>query len=228
MKKIYLFFNILLLFSFYKLTAQKYSGYKVIYKLKHDTLHFQPNSNATMEKMEKESDKFAEDLEFILIFNTNESLYAIEKPLKPDDMNPMVYTLGLLQGYLDTIHQYKNSRIKLTRIKNKGKYVWEQDTIFGHRTWKITNETGKLGNYTVIKAIAGKNITAWFTPDIPVPFGPDGEGGLPGLILKIQLGRRIIYANKIIPLKEPIKIPEPKGKRVSAQEMREKRMKEFA
>ena len=221
MKKILL---IIILLS--NLSYSQNFAYKVIYKIAHDTI-----SNDILlsnDPISVNSDNFAETLESFLLFNSKKSIYLMDKPMRNEDTDVTIYTLGLLQIYLDTIFQLRDKRIKLLRVRDEKKYLWEKDTIIGRRTWKITNETGKLGNYTVIKAIAGKNITAWFTPDIPVPFGPYGEGGLPGLILKIQLGRRIIYANKIIPLKEPIKIPEPKGKRVSAQEMREKRMKEFA
>ena len=33
---------------------------------------------------------------------------------------------------------------------------------------------------------AGRHYSAWFAPEIPLPFGPYKFGGLPGLILQIQ------------------------------------------
>ncbi len=60
--------------------------------------------------------------------------------------------------------------------------------------WKITNETKKIGEYTVQKAESdyllkyfpsyGK-IIAWFTYEIPVEIGPENYKGLPGLIMEI-------------------------------------------
>ncbi|WP_289751321.1 GLPGLI family protein [Muribaculum intestinale] len=50
----------------------------------------------------------------------------------------------------------------------------ETDSIMGYDCRKATAE------------FAGRTYTAWFTPDVPLPFGPYKFGGLPGLILKIE------------------------------------------
>jgi GLPGLI family protein len=53
--------------------------------------------------------------------------------------------------------------------------------------WNIADSTKKIGNYTCSKATAhfrGRDYTAWFTPQIPVPYGPWKLVGLPGLILQ--------------------------------------------
>lgn len=52
------------------------------------------------------------------------------------------------------------------------------DTIIGYECRKATTE------------FAGRQYTAWFTPEIPLPFGPYKFGSLPGLILKIEDGER--------------------------------------
>lgn len=55
--------------------------------------------------------------------------------------------------------------------------------------WLISNEKKKIGNFEVTKATAeygGRNWTAWFSPDIPFPYGPYVFYGLPGLILDIS------------------------------------------
>lgn len=53
--------------------------------------------------------------------------------------------------------------------------------------WVITEETKQLGGYTCIKASAsyrGTDWIVWFTPDIPLPYGPWKLHGLPGLIVE--------------------------------------------
>ena len=56
--------------------------------------------------------------------------------------------------------------------------------------WSFSDEaTDSIMGYDCHKAtveFAGRNYTAWFTPEIPLPFGPYKFGGLPGLILKIE------------------------------------------
>ncbi|MDE5651236.1 MAG: GLPGLI family protein [Duncaniella sp.] len=56
--------------------------------------------------------------------------------------------------------------------------------------WSFCDEaTDSIMGYDCRKAtaeFAGRNYTAWFTPEIPLPFGPYKFGGLPGLILKIE------------------------------------------
>ena len=56
------------------------------------------------------------------------------------------------------------------------------------QNWKISNDTLTVAGYLCQKAtctLRGRNYTAWFTMDIPIPNGPWKFGGLPGLILKV-------------------------------------------
>lgn len=54
----------------------------------------------------------------------------------------------------------------------------ENDSIIGYDCRKANVE------------FAGRNYTAWYTPEIPLPFGPYKFGGLPGLILKLEDAER--------------------------------------
>jgi len=63
-------------------------------------------------------------------------------------------------------------------------------------------------------------VTAWYTPQIPVNQGPDEYWGLPGLILEINAGRTTILCSKIVinpQNKEEIQVLT-KGKEVTKQE----------
>lgn len=63
-------------------------------------------------------------------------------------------------------------------------------------------------------------VTAWFTPMIPVKNGPAEYGGLPGLILELNIDRVTMLCSKIVlNPKDGIVIKEPtKGKEVSREE----------
>lgn len=65
-----------------------------------------------------------------------------------------------------------------------------------------------------------KVVTAWYTPEIPVNFGPDNYWGLPGLILEINDGESIILCSKVtLGNKETSKIKVPNvGQKVSRDE----------
>ena len=63
-------------------------------------------------------------------------------------------------------------------------------------------------------------ITAWYTPDIPVNQGPENYWGLPGLILEVTDGKTVILCSKIVMNtkdKKEIKAPK-KGKEVTQAE----------
>jgi GLPGLI family protein len=62
-----------------------------------------------------------------------------------------------------------------------------------------------------------KTIVAWYTPEIPVSFGPNNYWGLPGLILEINEDETIILCSKVtLSNKEKTKIKVPNtGEKVS-------------
>ena len=62
--------------------------------------------------------------------------------------------------------------------------------------WKIEKETKKIGKFTCKKATTffrGRNYTAWFDPEIALPYGPWKLNGLPGLILEAYETNKFIY-----------------------------------
>ena len=62
--------------------------------------------------------------------------------------------------------------------------------------WHVHEDVRKdtLG-YACYKAsthFRGRDYTAWFTPDIPIPFGPWKFGGLPGLIIHLHSNDNLV------------------------------------
>ena len=90
-------------------------------------------------------------------------------------------------------------------------------------SWKITNETKKIQNYTCYKATTsfrGNNFEAWFTPDIPINAGPWKWYGLPGLILEAtDKDQSVVFKlEKIEKLTEEIPFPASNSKKMTLQE----------
>lgn len=95
--------------------------------------------------------------------------------------------------------------------------------------WKILNEIKEIAGYLCMKAetqdtIKGQIVHAWFTDAISFPGGPEGYGGLPGVILQLEIngGDATITATSV-DLETPLeKLPYPrkmKGKKSTLAEL---------
>ena len=94
--------------------------------------------------------------------------------------------------------------------------------------WQITGEQGEFLGYPVQQAIFQKDtvrVEAWFTPEIPAAVGPNGYGGLPGLILSLveDDGRRSFVATSVElgPLEDGALQPPTEGQPVTREEYSE-------
>lgn len=101
----------------------------------------------------------------------------------------------------------------------KTKAVTEQDLKYYEEALE-TYEKNPKSQLFVPQPPKPQTTTAWFSPEIPLPFGPEEQGGLPGMILELHFLDRVYLASKIIlnPKKE-IEIIQPnKGQVVSLKE----------
>lgn len=168
---------------------------------------------------------YGPDYNSILIFNKEKSLYITRKD-------------SLEGSHIWEQRSYKNgdgNQSSITVVTNpkgfqyfydlKEKNLYSRDLGFKfvkdktiNIPWKILAETKSIGDYTVQKATAsfrGRDYTAWFTTQIPLPFGPWKLSGLPGIILEAYdthkeiywYFKNIEYPSKKHNLLKPIKAP---------------------
>lgn len=87
-----------------------------------------------------------------------------------------------------SIDLIKNTLYSIDNIKEKSYLIKEE---IPEMNWKLDskNETKKINSFICSKAtlhFRGRNYVAWYSPYIPLPFGPWKFHGLPGLILEIS------------------------------------------
>jgi len=138
------------------------------------------------------------DVKANLEFVNEASLYYVEKKMKVDGKT----TLNMNRIFAGGDNKiYKNTKTKVYLKENiRENLLIEKE----EKKWKITQESKQIGNYLCFKAIdiestnKKKKPIVWFTPQIPVSFGPLEFNGLPGLVILVEMNKRIISASKII------------------------------
>ena len=161
--------------------------------------------NEFLSKLDKEASEIAHLLTATLSFNKDEVSFLLNDIVLPENKN-----LGLQIGLLDIqskIYENRDEKIFRKYVSNPriGDVV-KTDTL--QYNWTITNETKDINGYTCYKATSMRYgdggvmepkyaITAWFTPKIPVPYGPNGYGKLPGLILELQTYMSTVFVKTI-------------------------------
>ena len=208
------------------INAQNFQG-KAIYKTSKKSTFKMKDDNGLDDKMQEKLKEHLQKMNqktFILEFDKYSSTYKEEVVLsapkpKAGRIKSMVLSLG---GTNSTSVYYKN--IQENRFANQteimGKRFLVKDKLLPY-AWEMSSETKNIGTYTCYKAtytkeVENKNIsfkdgetiekvekevvitTAWYTPQVPVSNGPGKYQGLPGLILEINDGKKMIVCTEII------------------------------
>jgi len=187
--------------------------------------------------------------EFNLQFDMDESIYQeVEALDRPTGISAggAVQVMAVGSGNSDILYRNTEENRFVNQNEIFGKQFLIRDTIAASN-WKLEKETKNIGEYTCFKAtyqttrtmrssVATQDseksdtqenateeevtVTAWYTPQIPVPHGPAEYGGLPGLILEISDGKLSILCSKVvINPSGGVTLEEPrKGKEVSQAE----------
>jgi GLPGLI family protein len=145
------------------------------------------------------------DLNAYLVFNENESYYvtakdSLEKAISKEqsifkgDGQQVAYNGEKTYRYGEQVH-YNRDKDSLWWSQRFGRniYVTEKRPVID---WQLQPETKKIGNYEARKATAkfrGRVYTAWYTLEIPLPYGPWKLQGLPGLILEAYDKKKEMY-----------------------------------
>ena len=166
--------------------------------------------------------------EYALNFKNDESYYY---------KKPALEEQGLMDSRAGSTPYYTNNAsdtiVELSRSLGK----------IAHKPldWEITSKTKKIGEYICRQAkttekrfnrqghIFYEDVIAWFTPEIPLSFGPKYYKGLPGLILQIEHKEYTLTAIKInLNPSEDVKIKGlEKNDKVITQEESFNRIKEM-
>jgi len=152
------------------------------------------------------------------------------------DHNQSLYTYGETENEYSwsrkedeflLIHNLLQNKVEHQRVVAGKLMVLEGDAP--ETKWKIHNEIRQVAGYLCMKAVTqdtikDQEITAWFTTEIPISTGPEGLGGLPGLILMVEVndGTMVLEATEIKPMTDEIERPKKmKGKKMSFEEYNE-------
>ena len=162
-------------------------------------------------------------VDYLFHFNSNESVFQIEEKDEAESTYSWKKSKFVLQ------RDYKNRKIN-DWIEVMGKKYVIKDDIPKYK-WKILNEIREIQGYLCMKAetqdtIKNQIIHAWYTDAITVGGGPEGYGGLPGMILEINVndGDLIVSATKVDLTLPDGKLPKPKkvkGKEIDSAEYNE-------
>ncbi len=221
------------LMMLYTVTSQQNFQVKVIYKITMEDLDYSFIEKDSTKSMEMKNMaisilKNIKDAEAVLNFTATESLYEPIKKMKKEGIGGVNLTATLSgKGKF-----YVNNSLK--------EYLYQKDFmgdlfLVAHQPikWRLSQEEKQIGNYTCYKATTIKTIengrgtfereiTAWYTPQIPVNFGPKEYNGLPGLILELTQVKLTFSAIKIeLNTKEEIIIKKlTKGKKVTEEDFK--------
>ena len=211
------------------------------------------------QKAFEEAMKKASEKQYSLLFNKTECLYEEQQKLdKPEASNGMSVSVSFSSAgkkYLNV--KDKNSIVEDNifgkeflivepLVKPEWKLIAETKKIGDYDCFKaelvipvsekqkkeyeefLKNEEKKPALFKMEKP-EDKVVTAWYTPEIPVSFGPDNYWGLPGLILEVNDGDNMLLCSKVVlNTKEKTKIKAPStGEKVTQKKFDEIQKKKF-
>lgn len=128
-----------------------------------------------------------------LYFGADKSLYIHDDYPEEDSYEEKGFITHFIMGDPEGLPVFVNLKDKYLYYKSTYGGVRKHFFIFKEALsdiqWKILTDTKIIEEFNCVKAIGefgGRTYDVWFTPDIPVSFGPFKLWGLPGLILEAK------------------------------------------
>lgn len=202
--------------------AQKMEGEITYEKVYHWTKIYSRLSYLSTEEKDRmkmtwgKDDEYKQDMK--LFFNEQRSYYTYSKTQESNE-----------SGYSWNEKEYKvyrdiENEKRTDIIEMLGKIYIIEDSVRAPK-WKVMNKIKEINGYMCMMAVTedtikGQQITAWFADNLPVSIGPEMYGGLPGMILELDIneGDIVITAKKVEmkAITEDINLPKKlKGKKIT-------------
>lgn len=199
--------------------------------------HQEKEEEGIVARAQKQARRGASDLSFILAYNKNEAKFYLKDDLQNKNKDATI--AAAVAEYFNPVYtNLKEKKYYFHSPKNpydkNGKYFIENEMF---EDWELKNETKKIEGFTCNKAVGNmdieegdktihKELIAWYCPEVPVSIGPLGYGGLPGLILELQVDE-VLYGAKKLSLDKEVNIEFPiKGEKITEKEYLKKKLSE--
>jgi GLPGLI family protein len=175
---------------------------KITY-LRQENLHrqFDDEGNSSwVKEVKKQTPKHRND-EFELYFNNKRALYKLSK-----EEENQAAARGWWRVAWDNLVFWDVAANRLYQEKSIYEEQYRIVDSLPFYTWKMDGELREIAGYTCRRATTilydSLYVIAYFTEQIPVSYGPETFGGLPGMILGVVLPRLnyTFFATKVEPM----------------------------
>lgn len=203
MKKInYIFFIILFATAGFAQGKNIFVQYTLVIQNEPELFKSNALLRNSFENAMRESDKIT----FELIVTKNGSKFFDKKRMEAEINNGSSTFALALASYSGVIYELKDKIVSQKALL--GENIYSESDLKSN--WELTNETKLIDNYLCYKAtniykVTNETktflhpVTAWYCPQIPYRYGPNGYSNLPGLILELQV-RNVVFGAKTIKL----------------------------
>lgn len=164
--------------------------------------------------------------EKILHFTAQEAVFENHLKEDPEEVLPMEGGGMMIRMYQPDDKTYIDlTEKKMIEQKEFMSRVFLIESDLEPEKWKMTGNQKEILDYACQEAITqaeGREVHAWFTPEIAVPAGPGAYSSLPGLVLAVEMngGDRKLEATgiELKPLGKDVLKKPTRGKKVSSEE----------